>query len=266
MPSMTPRILSSTAAAAVLALGLAACANSGSDNASGDGAFDLVSAGKLTVCSDVAYPPFEDFDKSSESGFTGYDIEVVDHIAKALDLELVVSDQQFASLETGAAVNARTCDLIASAMTIRPDRAKAMLFSDGYFDSNQSLLVPEGSPITSIDDLAGKKVAVQKNTTGEDYANEHAKGAEIVSFPSDPDEFAALKAKQVDAILQDLGPNQVHADAGGYTIVETYETDEEYGFAAKKDNTELIDAVNEELEEMRSDGSLDEIYAKYFEK
>lgn len=261
---MTPRIITSAAAAAVLTLGITACASSDDkkgDNASG---LDLVSEGKLTVCSDVPYPPFEDFDKKSDSGFTGYDIEVIDHIAQSLGLELVVSDQQFASLETGAAVNARTCDLIASAMTIRPDRAKAMLFSDGYFDSNQSLLVPEGSSIKSIADLAGKKVAVQKNTTGEDYANENAKGASIVSFPGDPDEFAALKAKQVDAILQDLGPNQVHADAGGYTIVETYKTDEEYGFAAKKGSSELIDEVNAELAKMTSDGSLEKIHSKYF--
>lgn len=262
---MTPRIITS-AAAAVLALSLTACASS--DDKKGDDAsgLGLVSEGKLTVCSDVPYPPFEDFDKESESGFTGFDIEIVEHIAEGLDLDLVVSDQQFASLETGAALNAGTCDLVASAMTISEDRAKALLFTDGYFDSNQSLLVPEGSSIKSIADLAGKKVAVQKNTTGEDYANKNAKGASIVSFPGDPDEFAALKAKQVDAILQDLGPNQVHADAGGYTIVETYKTDEKYGFAAKKGNTELVEAVNEQLAEMRDDGSYDEIYAKYFTK
>lgn len=255
--------VASTLSLAVALTGLAAC-GSGSSKDSADGGLNLVQPGTLTVCSDVPFPPFEDFDKASKSGFTGFDIEVVDHISKALGLKLVVSDQQFPSLETGAAVNARTCDLVASAMTIRPDRAKALLFSDGYFDSDQSLLVPDGSSIKSIDDLAGKKVAVQKNTTGEEYANAHAKGAEIVSFPGDPDEFSALKAKQVDAILQDIGPNQVHADAGGYQIVETYKTQEQYGFAAKKDNASLIDAVNEQLAKMREDGSYDAIHDKYF--
>jgi polar amino acid transport system substrate-binding protein len=254
--------VASTVSLAVALGSLAACGSSEKD--SSDGGLDLIESGTLTVCSDVPYPPFEDFDKSSDSGFTGFDIEVMDHVAKALKLKLVVSDQQFPSLETGAAVNARTCDLVASAMTINPDRAKALLFSDGYFDSDQSLLVPNGSSIKTIDDLAGKKVAVQKNTTGEDYAESHAKGSEIVSFPGDPDEFNALKAKQVDAILQDLGPNQVHADAGGFTIVETYKTNEQYGFAAKKGNTALIDAINEQLDAMRADGSLEKIHTKYF--
>lgn len=262
---MTSRMITATAAAA-LALGLAACGSDSGDKAdTGDSpSYDLVSSGKLTVCSDVPYAPFEDFDKSSKSGFTGFDIEVVQKVADNLGLELVVSDQTFASLETGAALNAQTCDLVASAMTITEDRAKALLFTDGYYDSEQSLLVPEGSDIKAIADLDGKKVAVQKNTTGEDYANEHAKGAQVVSFPSDPDEFAALKADQVDAILQDLPVNIEHAKAGGFEVVETYSTGEEYGFAAAKTNAELVEAVNAELTKMRDDGSYDEIYASYF--
>lgn len=262
---MTPRILTTTAAAALLALGLAACGSDtkGSDDSAAP-AYDLVSDGTLTVCSDVPYPPFEDIDASAPSGYSGFDIDVVQHVADNLELKLVVTKQGFDGLESGLALNAGTCDLVASAMTITADRAKALLFTDGYYDSEQSLLVAKDSGITAIGDLDGKKVAVQKGTTGEEYARKNVKGAKILSFPGDPEEFAALKADQVDAILQDLPVNLEHAKGGDFSVVETYKTAEKYGFAAKKGNDKLVDAINAELAAMHEDGSYDEIYASYF--
>jgi polar amino acid transport system substrate-binding protein len=128
----------------------------------------------------------------------------------------------------------------------------------------QSLLVPDGSSIKSIADLKGKKVGVQKGTTGKQYATDHATGASIVDFPSDAELFPALKAGQIDAILQDLPVNLDHQKAGGYTVVETYKTDEQYGLAAKLGNTALVDAVNKALGTMRSNGTYDKIYNSYF--
>lgn len=266
---MKRSLLGLTAAAATLML--AACGSSSSDNASdnssssaGGAKLSLISAGTLSVCSDVPFAPFEDFDKSSALGFKGFDVDVISHIATDLGLKLKISDQSFDSLESGLALNAGTCDLVASAMTITPDRAKHLSFTDGYYDSKQSLLVPDGSPITSLADLKGKKLAVQKGTTGESYAQEHASGASVVSFPSDAEEFSALKAKQADAILQDLPVNLNHQNAGGFKVVQTFDTGEKYGFAAKKGNTGLVDAINADLTKMHSDGSYDKIYNTYF--
>ena len=249
-------------------LTLAAC---GSDSDSGSNAKDtsgpdlsLVKDGTLTVCSDVPYAPFEDFDKSSESGFKGFDVDIVSAVADDLGLKLAITDQSFDGLQSGLTLNAGTCDLVASALTITEERAKNLLFTDGYYDSKQSLLVPEGSDIASIADLDGKKVGVQKGTTGKDYATENAKGATIVDFPSDAEMFSAIKAGQVDALLQDLPVNLAHQQAGGFSVVETYDTGEQYGFAAKLGNDALVDAVNESLASMKADGSYDEIYNKYF--
>jgi polar amino acid transport system substrate-binding protein len=257
--------------AAATALTLTACGGSSSDDSSSasDGSssgpdLSLVSSGTLTVCSDVPYAPFEDFDKSSDIGFTGFDVEIVEAVAKGLGLKVKILDQDFDGLQSGLTLNAGTCDLVASALTITDDRAKNLAFTDGYYDSEQSLLVPDDSSIAAIGDLDGKKVGVQKGTTGKDYANEHATGATIVDFPSDAEEFSALKAGQVDALLQDLPVNLVHQQAGGFKVVETYKTGETYGLAAKKGNTALVDAVNEQLTAMKSDGSYDTIYNKYF--
>ncbi len=262
----------STALVSTLALAtvLTACGSDDGGSTGGEGGsgnesgLTTIASGTLTVCSDVPYPPFEDFDESSESGFKGFDIDIVQAIADGLELDLAVKDSSFDALQSGQALNANQCDLAASAMTITEERKAALDFSDGYYDSEQSLLVPEGSDIASIEDLDGAKVGVQQGTTGKAYAEENASGADIVSFPSDAEMFQAIKAGQVDALLQDLPVNLDHEKAGGFEVVETYSTDEQYGLAMKKGNTALVEAVNEQLSEMREDGTYDEIYNTYF--
>ncbi|GAA3650517.1 basic amino acid ABC transporter substrate-binding protein [Nocardioides ginsengisoli] len=226
---------------------------------------NVISKGTLTVCSDVPYPPFEDFDKTSPSGFKGFDVDIVSDIAKQLKLKLKIQDSSFDALQSGQALNAGQCDLVASAMTITDDRKKNLDFSDGYYDSKQSLLVPDNSKIASINDLKGVKVGVQQGTTGKTYTEQNAKGADIVTFPSDAEMYQAIKAGQVQALLQDLPVNLNHVADGGYKIVETYNTNEQYGLAIKKGNEQLVKDVNKALEKMHSDGSYDALYNKYFE-
>jgi polar amino acid transport system substrate-binding protein len=253
-------------AALALGLSLAAC---GSDEegpgASGDAGSDLelVDAGTLTVCSEIPYKPFE-YEEDGE--FTGFDIDLVREIATRLDLELEVLPSAFEGLQSGAALNSQQCDLAASAMTITEEREENIDFSDGYYDSQQSLLVAADSDIASIEDLSGRKVGVQNNTTGEAYTRENApEDAEIIGFPGDADMYNALEAGQVDALLQDLPVNIEHARDGRYQIVEEFSTDEQYGFALEKDKSEnLLAAVNEALQEMRDDGTYQEIYDTYF--
>ncbi|MFK5633277.1 MULTISPECIES: transporter substrate-binding domain-containing protein [unclassified Ornithinimicrobium] len=260
---MNMRTVLAFSSATALTLALTACGTDDADPAvAGD--LGLVSDGTLTVCSDVPYPPFEDFDDSTESGYTGFDIDIVSAVAEGLELELEVKDSSFDALQSGLALNADQCDLVASAMTINEDRKQNLDFSDGYYDSKQSLLVAEGSDIASIDDLDGKKVGVQQGTTGKAYAEENATGAELITFPSDAEMYQAMQAAQVDALLQDLPVNLEHTRDGGYTIVEEYETDEQYGFAVKKGNTALVEAVNEQLTALRDGGEYDTLYDTYF--
>ncbi len=228
----------------------------------------LVEAGALTVCADVPYPPFEVEDTSAASGYSGFDVEVMDSVAKKLSLDLKILDVDFNALQSGTVLVAGQCDLGASAMTITEARKKNIDFSAPYYDSLQSLLVKVDSGVTSLAGLAGKKIGVQTGTTGKSYAEKNKPAdAELVEFPSDGELWPAIQAKQIDAILQDLPVNRTHEKAdAGYKIVETYKTDEQYGFAfAKGQNPALLAAVNAQLTAIRADGTYDTLYKKYFD-
>lgn len=223
----------------------------------------LVSADTLTVCSDTPYEPFEFKDDAGED--TGYDMDLLRAVASTADLDLSVIDLPFdgilGSLEAG------DCDVVGSAVTITDERAEQVDFSDPYFDAEQSLLVKadQAEQLSSLDALAGETIGVQSGTTGEAYANENAPDSEIRSFEDSDGLFAALEAGEIVAILQDLPVNGYRSTQDdSVTVVETYPTDEQYGFAVRKGNTELLDFVNEGLQTLRDDGTFDEIYGTYF--
>lgn len=261
---MTSPALKTLSLAAALALALSACGSSGSDAAEGEP--ELIKAGEIIVCTDAPYKPFEYPDKASSTGYTGFDMEIVDAIAKEMDLKVIVKDAGFDGLQSGASLAAGQCDLVASAMTITKEREENLGFTDPYYDSKQSLLASTGSGIASIDDLDGKKVGVQQGTTGAKYAKENVPdGAKLVSFPSDAELYAALQSGGVEAVLQDLPVNLEHTSDGSFEIVEEYDTGESYGFAVKDEGSEdLLAAINENLQALRDSGEYDTIYDKYF--
>ena len=249
------------AAAAMSALLLSACG--GGDDTASDSGMNLVNEGTLTVCSDIPYPPFEF--EGDDGEYTGFDMDLIKEIAAGMGLEVSIQDVGFDGLQGGTVLASRQCDLGASAMTITEERQKNLAFSDPYYDSLQSILVPEGSDIAGIEDLTGKNVGVQQGTTGEAYAREQAPGANIISYPSDAELFPALQAGQVEAVLQDLPVNLGHTQDGAFTIAAKFETDESYGFAMSKTGSEdLVAAVNEQLAALRDNGKYQEIYDKYF--
>lgn len=255
-------------AAVGAALALAGCSGGNSTNSpAADNSLGTITAGKLTLCSDLPYKPFEYEDDSAPSGYAGFDIDIMSAIASKLNLTIVVKQTDFNALQSGAALEAGQCDVGASAITITEERKGGLDFSDPYYDSLQSLLVATSSGITSLADMAGKKIGVQTGTTGEIYANQNAPAtATIVSFPSDGEMWPALQGNQVQALLQDFPINNQHVkDDPTYQVVAKYQTNEQYGFAlAKGKNPALLAAINTQLQALRDDGTYTTIYNKYF--
>ena len=229
-------------------------------------ALGLIKEGAITVCTDAPYEPFEYQDEVTKE-WTGFDMDLMKVIATNIGgLSLEVTVQPFDGI--WLAPKAKTCDLVASAMTINEERSANALFSDPYFDADQSLLVRAEDKATLVDlaSLAGKTIAVQTGTTGETYAKENAKDSTLKSFDEPAAMFLALEGKQVDAILQDLpvnGARQVK-EPTKFALTATFTTGEQYGFALAQDNTTLAEAVNSGLAAAKDSGEYDTIFAKYF--
>jgi polar amino acid transport system substrate-binding protein len=253
------------AAALLAAMAMAGCGEEeGGDAGGGDAAggkdLGLIEEGTLTVGTDTPFPPFE---IGQPPDITGYDIEVMNAIAEKLGLEPSYTDTSFDTIFRDTANG--QFDIAAAASTITPAREKTVTFSDPYYEASQALLVPEGSDIATVDDLSGVIVGAQDATTGEAYANEETDAAEVRGYPEGPDATAALATGQVEAVIVDL-PVAVDAveKQGGVEVVEEIQTDELYGFPMAPDNKALIEAVNGALTELKEDGTIDELYEKYF--
>jgi polar amino acid transport system substrate-binding protein len=255
-------------AALALSVGVIFAAGCGSsDDTTGEtaggagGDLGLKSSGKLLVGSDIPYPPFE---FGNSPNYEGFDIDLVNEIAKGLGLDVTYQDTGFDTIFVNLA--AGQFDMVASATTITPERQQTVDFSDPYFETPQSLVVLPDSDIKTVDDLDGKTVGVQDGTTGETYANDETDAASVQGYPQGPDAINALKTGQVEAVIID---ESVAEDAvkqtGGVEVAATIQTGELYGFPFQKDNDALREAVNEQLAAMKTDGRLDKIYQKWFQ-
>ncbi len=221
----------------------------------------LIQEGRLLVGTDAPFPPFE---IGRPPNVSGYDIEVMDAIAEKLGVGTEYQNASFDTIFRDVAQG--QFDIVAAASTITDEREQTVDFSDPYYEAEQALLVTEGSDIGAVDDLSGVVVGAQDATTGEEYANEETDAQEVRGFPEGPDAIAALRSGQVEAVIID---QPVALDAvnkqGGVEIVEELATEELYGFAMAPDNDTLREAVNEALTELKDDGTITELYEKYFE-
>ena len=154
-----------------------------------------------------------------------------------------------------------------STMTITEERKKEVDFTDVYFEAGQSLLVKKGSKIKSIDDLkAGTKVLAVKGSTSAINIAEKAPDAEVLQYENYAEAFTALKSGQGDALTTDDAILYgMVAEDPSYELVGGQFTEEPYGIAVKKGNTELVDELNKALKTIKDNGTYDEILNKWIE-
>ncbi|WP_164205617.1 ABC transporter substrate-binding protein [[Micrococcus luteus] ATCC 49442] len=248
-------------AAAILAAGaltLTACGGGTTTPAASEGGVQLINAGKLTVCSDIPYEPFE-FQKDGQ--IVGFDIDIANEVAKDLNAELSVVDSSFEAIETGTALTG--CDLSISSVSITDVRKSVMDFSDPYMDDDLTLVATTASGITDINSAKGKKVGVQQATTGAKYASEN--GIDAQQFEDSGLLIQALLAGTIDAAL---GNQSILAyaikDDPKFKRVEDYTTGEKLGISIKKGNTAMTEKVNATLKRLKDDGSLEKFETTWF--
>ena len=240
-------------AIAVFAAGCGSSDNSTTGSESGGGK-------PLTVGSDIPYPPFE---QGKPGNYTGFDIELMEAIGEKIGRSAEFQDTSFETIFRD--VGQGKFEAVISAATITEEREKEVAFSDPYYLSEQAILVKEGSDIGGIEELEGKTVAAQQGTTGLELGKEKANAGELRPFPEGPDAINALKAGTVEAVIIDapVAQNAVEEE-GGVEIAEKVPTEESYGIAVAKDNTELLAEINEGLAEVIEDGTYTTIFEKWF--
>ncbi|MBW7459301.1 transporter substrate-binding domain-containing protein [Paenibacillus sepulcri] len=196
----------------------------------------------------------------------GFDVDIAKALAKIIlgdetkiELKEVTSKTRMPMLNNGE------IDMIIATMTITEERKKEVDFSDIYFKAGQSLLVKKGSPIKSLDDVTkDTKVLAVKGSTSVDNIKEKAPDATVLEFENYQDAFSALKAGQGDTLTTDNAILYgMVAQDGNYEVVGEPFTDEPYGIAIKKGETALVDAVNEGLKTLKSNGEYDKIYEQW---
>ena len=262
-----------TAAAVLSSLALAACGSSSdssgdSSAAAGEGGVTLLKSGTLQVCTHLSYKPFQF--KDSSGAVVGFDVDLLDLVAKKLNAKQEIVDIDFAQITSGAVFAAKKCDAAAAATTINDKRKGAILFSDPYFEATQALLVKKDSGIRDLAGLKGKKLGVQTDTTGAEYGekNKDANGYEVVVFDDMPTQLAGVLSGRVDAAINDNGVVFDYAKENATTEVTTeFNTGEQYGIMFQKDNangTALAKVTNEVLKAAKDSGEYNTIYKKWF--
>lgn len=274
MFSSHKRVRAALAGVAALSLtGLAACANYSTPTtaapegtASGTAAtVSLVDSSKLLVCTHLSYKPFQY--KDSSGTVVGFDVDLMDLVAKKLGVTQEIVDIDFSQITSGAVFAAKKCDAGAAAVTINDERKQAVDFSDPYFKATQALLVKADSGVTDLAGLNGKVLGVQTDTTGQIYAekNKDANGYTIKVFDDMPSQLAAVQAGTVDGAVNDNGVVFDYAKENPTTkVVTEFDTGEQYGFLVQKGNTALAGVINEVIATSKTDGTYNEIYKKWF--
>jgi polar amino acid transport system substrate-binding protein len=257
---------------AALTLGLTAliAVGCGDDDDDGggttdDGAtatFETIEEGVLSVGTDAPYPPFLT-STPDKPDFSGYEVELFNGVAEELGYEVEYTNTGFNTIFRDTANG--LFDTAVASSTIDAERERVVDFTVPFYEASNALLVAEGSDIASVADLSGAIIGTQDGTTQEKFASNETDAAEVRGFPQGPDAISALITGQVDAVIIE---QPVAADAvekqGGVEIVEELETGELFGWAVAPDNDGLREAMDDALQTLKEDGTMDALYEEYF--
>ena len=219
--------------------------------------FTLTGCGKnkdqLVMVTEAGFAPYEYYENGE---IVGVDIDIAKEIAKELGKELVVKDVAFDSIinevKTGKA------DFGAAGISYSDERAKQVDFSINYATSKQIVIVNENSKITSPSYISNKKIAVQLGSVADTYVTENYKNANIVRQKKYLAAIQDLKDDKVDCVVMDeLPAKEILASNSGLKILDSSLTEDSYGMIVKKENNELLEAINKVLDRLMQDGTID---------
>lgn len=252
-------------AAGILSVGLLAGCGGGDKVAKEEAPAPEGEAQVVVVGTNPMFAPFEFVD--DKGVISGFDIDLMTAIGENQGFTIEVKDMGFDAL-TGAILNG-SIDVIASGMSITPDRLAKVDFSKPYMDASLGIVIPEDeNEIKSAEDLKGKVVCAQIGTTGADACQELKDDgvvAEVQVFDNFNTCVQALLNGSVDAIINDMPVNQAYMEKqpGNVKIAGEPFVADFYGLAVSKDNPDLLKKINDGLDALIADGTFAELCEKY---
>lgn len=217
----------------------------------------------LSVAASADFPPYEYFEGDK---IVGAEVEVIEAIAEKLGMQVVVEDMDFDSIIP--AIESGKYDIGMSGFTITEDRKMIVNFTDSYTTSCQAIIVPDGSPITTVDDLFANigtyKIGVQLATTGDLYALADFGADNVEEYTKAPDVVLALTSGKIDCVIIDEAVAKAFVAANeGLTTLETAYVVEDYAMTLSKDNPALLEQMNGAIQQLLADGTIQAIMDKY---
>lgn len=226
---------------------------------------EALADGVLTVGTNAEFPPFEYVADNGEPD--GFDIALIKAIGEKLGVEVKVENMEFASLVSSIGSKV---DVSIAGMTVTDERKESVDFSDAYYEAVQYVILPADSEIATADDLVGTTIGVQLGTTGDFIASDDIADTTVQQYNKAVDAVNDLVNGRVDCVIVDKNPALVFESKfeGQVKAVDGAEFGfgtEEYAIALPKGDTALADAINAALEEIKADGTFDELVKTYIE-
>ncbi len=261
--------LGATASTAVLA-GCGSGSSNSSETVSTDvidtGGYTLVEDGKLTVAAELGFAPFEYMDEKTGEP-VGFDVDLIRAVAERLGLEAsYLPNQKFDTLVPLVKQGGK-CDVAIAGITITDERLKEVTFTDPYLDSNQAIVVKKDSGETEDTlNAAGKKVACQSGTTGDDWITENLASAERVPLDDVTAALTGVSTGLYDAMVIDLpvASYMLTQSFSDLEVVKEIPTGEQYGIAVSNENAGLAVTISTALTSMEADGTMKDLKVKWF--
>lgn len=228
----------------------------------------VLDKGKLVVGLDDTFPPMGFRDDANN--IVGFDIDLAQAVSDKLGVELVLQPIEWDAKEQELAT--KNIDAIWNGFSITEERLANLTMSAPYMENSISLVVTKDSGLTTMEDMAGKKLAVQSGSSAQESLDSEANKAfkdsigKVNEFASYVTALMDLETGNSDAVLMDsVVANYMINDAGkDFVVLDESLVAEEYAIGYRKGEEALCDAINEALKELKADGSVETIASNWF--
>ena len=221
--------------------------------------------GTLVVGTNAAFPPFEYVGDDGEPD--GFDMALIKAVGEKIGMDVQIQDMEFDSLVSSIGSK---IDVAIAGMTVTEERQKTVDFSESYYEAVQAVIVPKDSAIANADDLKNLTIGVQLGTTGEFIADE-IEGVNVSAYNKAVDAVNDLINGRLDCVIVDKNPAEVFGAQYSDKVNVLPGTDfdfepEFYAIALPKGNTELANKINTAIQELKADGTYDNLVKEYIEE